>query len=222
MFKLFIWDLDNTVVGSSRLLWGAFRWVAEHFAQRLMSPREIVSLYGPPEDVVIEQIVGKEKKEEALQAFYKFYEQEHDRLVTLFPGVLDILSFLRAKGVKQALFTSKGRKSAYITLERLHIGHHFDFVLCGDEVERAKPYPNGVIRILQHFGVHPQEVLYVGDSPLDAQAAHDAGVAFALALWDSFHQSEAQSIKAEYVFATPEAMFLWVREMYGGENNGVL
>lgn len=218
MFKLFIWDLDNTVIGSSKLLWGAFQWVAEHFAQRSMSPREIVNLYGPPEDVVIEQIVGKEKKEEALRAFYEFYEREHDHLVTLFPQVLDILSYLRAKGVQQALFTAKGRKSAFLTLERLRIKSYFDFVLCGDEVERAKPYPDGALRILEHFKMPPEDTLYVGDSPLDAQAAHGAGVAFALALWDSFHRSEAEAIKAEYVFATPEEMLLWVQKVYGGGN----
>jgi len=62
MFELFIWDLDNTVIGSSRLLWGAFQWVAERFAGRPMTPQDIVGLYGPPEDVVIEQIVGQEEK----------------------------------------------------------------------------------------------------------------------------------------------------------------
>ncbi|MCS7242276.1 HAD family hydrolase [Candidatus Caldatribacterium sp.] len=220
MFKLFIWDLDNTVIGSSKLLWGAFQWVAERFAQRLMSPQEIVSLYGPPEDVVVEQIVGRERKEEALRAFYEFYEREHDHLVTLFPEVLEIIAFLRTKKVKQALFTAKGRKSASITLDRLRIGGHFDFILCGDEVERAKPYPDGVIRILRHFGVQPSETLYVGDSPLDAQAAHGAGVAFALALWDSFHRSQAKYIEAEYVFATPREMFQWMQEAYGGKTHG--
>lgn len=219
MFRLFIWDLDNTVVGSSKLLWGAFQWVAETFAQRSMSPREIVNLYGPPEDVVIEQIVGKEKKEEALRAFYEFYEREHDRLVVPFPRVFEILSYLHAKGVKQALFTAKGRKSASITLERFCMRPYFDFILCGDEVERAKPYPDGVIRILKNFHMSPREALYVGDSPLDAQAAHDAGVAFALALWDSFHRSEAESIEAEYVFTTPEEMFSWVQKVYGGEDD---
>lgn len=222
MFRLFIWDLDNTVIGSSKLLWGAFQWVAEHFAHRSMSPQEIVDLYGPPEDVVIERIVGKEKKEEALRAFYEFYEGEHDRLVTPFPKVLEILAFLRARGIRQALFTSKGRKSALITLGRLHIEGYFDLVLCGDEVERAKPYPDGVKRILRYFSVHPGEALYVGDSPLDAQAAHGAGVAFALALWDSFHRPEAGNIKAEYVFASPEEMLLWVQGMYGGRDYGTL
>ncbi|HXL02250.1 MAG TPA: HAD hydrolase-like protein [Candidatus Atribacteria bacterium] len=64
MFKLFIWDLDNTLIASSSLLWGAFSWVAEEYGNKKMTPQEIVSLYGPPEDVVIEKIVGKEKKEE--------------------------------------------------------------------------------------------------------------------------------------------------------------
>lgn len=222
MFRVFIWDLDNTVVRSSKLLWGAFQWVAERFAQKSMTPREIVSLYGPPEDVVIENIVGKEKKEEALRAFYEFYEREHDNLLTPFPEVLSIIAYLRKKKVQQALFTAKGRKSALITLERLEIGNLFDLVLCGDEVERAKPYPDGVLTVLTYFQVAPWETLYVGDSPLDAQAAHGAGVSFALALWDSFHRPEAERISAEYVFATPQEMLLWVKSLYGGDESAAL
>lgn len=222
MFKLFIWDLDNTVVGSSKLLWGAFQWVAECFAERSITPGEIVSLYGPPEDGVIERIVGKEKKEEALRAFYEFYEREHDRLVTVFPEVLEILAYLRKRGVKQALFTAKGRRSALITLRRLNIGHLFELVVCGDEVKRAKPYPDGVTQILEHFQIPPSWALYVGDSPLDAQAAHSAGVAFALALWDSFHRGEAECIQAEYVFSTPQEMFLWIQREYGGDDSNAV
>ncbi len=34
MFKLFIWDLDNTLIASSPLLWGAFSWVAEKYRKQ--------------------------------------------------------------------------------------------------------------------------------------------------------------------------------------------
>lgn len=214
MFELFIWDLDNTLVGTSPLLWGAFSWVAEKYAGRTMSPAEIVNLYGPPEDQVIEKIVGSEKKEEALQEFYAFYEKKHQELVEVFAPVVEAILFLREKGVKQALFTSKGRKSAMMTLEKLNLGRLFDFVLCGDEVEHAKPSPEGVWRILSFFDIQPEKAVYVGDSPLDAQAAEGARVPFVMVLWDSFHRERALEVRAYRLFAKPEEFFNWVKGIY--------
>ncbi|MGQ9747865.1 MAG: HAD family hydrolase [Candidatus Caldatribacteriaceae bacterium] len=214
MFRLFIWDLDNTLVGTSPLLWGAFSWVAEKYAGRKMTPAEIVGLYGPPEDQVIEKIVGREKKEEALQEFYSFYEKKHQDLVEVFSPVLEAITFLRSRQVKQALFTSKGRKSAMMTLEKLDLERLFDFVLCGDEVEHAKPSPEGVWRILSFFGVKPEEAVYIGDSPLDAKAARGARVPFIMVLWDSFHRERMDEVQAYRLFAKPEDFLNWVRETY--------
>lgn len=214
MFRLFIWDLDNTLVGTSPLLWGAFAWVAEKYAGRKMAPAEIVGLYGPPEDQVIEKIVGREKKEEALQEFYAFYEKKHQDLVEVFVPVLEAIFFLRSKQVKQALFTSKGRKSAMMTLEKLDLGRLFDFVLCGDEVEHAKPSPEGVWRILSFFGMKPEEAVYIGDSPLDAKAAKGAQVSFIMVLWDSFHRERVDEVQAYRLFAKPEDFLTWVQETY--------
>ena len=53
-FKLMIWDLDNTLIGSSKLLWNAFSMVSEKYTTKKMTPNEIVQLYGLPEDDVIE------------------------------------------------------------------------------------------------------------------------------------------------------------------------
>ena len=214
MFKLFIWDLDNTLIASSSLLWGAFSWVAEEYGNKKMTSQEIVSLYGPPEDVVIEKIVGKEKKEEALQEFYRFYQEKHDELVKVFPLLLEIINYLRERGVKQALFTSKGRKSAEITLQKLNIKDFFDLVLCGDEVLHPKPYPDGVIKILKTLLVEPEETLYLGDSPLDAEAAYKAGVHFALALWDFLPRENKREEEAEWVFHSPEELWEWVQKIY--------
>jgi len=213
MFKLFIWDLDNTLIASSPLLWGAFSWVAEKYGNKKMTPQEIVSLYGPPEDVVIEKIVGKEKKEDALREFYRFYQEKHDEMVKVFPLLLETIDYLRKRGVRQALFTSKGRKSAEITLEKLRIKDIFDLVVCGDEVLRPKPYPDGVIKILETLSIEPQEALYLGDSPLDAEAAHQAGVDFALVLWD-FLPRDKEAKEVELIFHSPEELWKWVQKIY--------
>ena len=46
------------------------------------------------------------------------------------------------------------------------------------DVDRAKPDPEGLLKIMAALGRQPGETVYVGDSPSDAQAAEGAGGAF--------------------------------------------
>jgi len=213
-FKLMIWDLDNTLIGSSKLLWNAFSMVSEKYTGKKMTPNEIVQLYGPPEDDVIEKIVGIKKKSQALEDFYLFYRDNHDIMVDTFSPVFDLIRQLRERGIKQSLFTSKARKSADITLEKLGLKDLFDMVVCGDEIPRPKPYPDGVIKIISNFSVSPQEVIYFGDSPLDIQSAHQAGVKGALVLWDSIHRDALNGEKPDYIFLTIPSLQKWIEQNY--------
>ncbi len=218
-YTLFIWDLDNTLIASSDLLWGAFAYVAKKYAGRNMTPAEIVSMYGPPEDSVVEKLAGALQKEDALADFYRFYQDNHDHLVQLFPGILEIIYLLREKGITQTLFTSKNRFSAEITLKKLGIREYFDVVICGDEVVYPKPFPDGVHSIIHRTKVHPDEILYLGDSPLDKEAAQRAGVDFAYVLWDSFHRDTIEKNEARYVFHTVGEFREWITQMFALVDN---
>ena len=54
-----------------------------------------------------------------------------------------------------------------------------DIVVGGEDVSCPKPDPEGLRHALSVLGVSPQEVLYVGDSIVDAETARAAGVDFA-------------------------------------------
>ena len=137
-----------------------------------------------------------------------------DLLINTFSQVFDLIGKLRQGGIKQSLFTSKGRRSADITLERLGIDKLFDFVVCGDEILRPKPNPDGVIKILSYFSLSPEEVIYFGDSPLDIQSAHQAGVKGALVLWDSIHQDALGGEKPDFIFLDIPSLEKWVEQYY--------
>ena len=54
----------------------------------------------------------------------------------------------------------------------------FDLVVTAIDVERPKPYPDSLIKIIDHFNITPENLIYIGDSALDEQAAKAAGVFF--------------------------------------------
>lgn len=55
----------------------------------------------------------------------------------------------------------------------------FDMVVTSLDVENPKPHPEQLLKIMDHFGAKPGEMLYIGDSRTDEQAADSAGVIFA-------------------------------------------
>jgi phosphoglycolate phosphatase len=58
------------------------------------------------------------------------------------------------------------------------IARYFDLVVTALDVDRPKPYPDPLLRVLQHFNIAPREAIYIGDSTLDETAARSAGIPF--------------------------------------------
>ena len=102
--------------------------------------------------------------------------------VSLFPGAGELLSALRAAGVATAVVSTKHTD----TLERIFARHGLDqmfsFVIGGDRGSRPKPDPEGLHLAMTKLGLKPEQVLFCGDTVIDAQAAKSAGVDFCAVL----------------------------------------
>lgn len=97
-----------------------------------------------------------------------------DEHVSVFPGLRATLEQLQAGGLRLAIYTGS-RGESFAPLERSGLLEFFEIVLTGDDVEEAKPHPEGVLRCLEVLGVAPGEAAYIGDSVPDMDASHAAG-----------------------------------------------
>jgi HAD superfamily phosphatase len=88
------------------------------------------------------------------------------------PGALEKLS----ERFRLAVFTGRPREEADITLTRFASGLAFDPVVGMHDVEKRKPHPEGLLKILGADGAGP--AYYIGDSVDDARCARAAGVPF--------------------------------------------
>ena len=58
------------------------------------------------------------------------------------------------------------------------------FSICADEAGRLKPYPDGVYKCMEHFGIKDKkDVIYIGDSKFDYDTAKNAGVDCGIVSW---------------------------------------
>lgn len=92
-----------------------------------------------------------------------------------FPNVYDTLSGLSASGYRLGIVTGSGERSLEL-LYRQGTAGLFDAVVTGADVEQRKPDPEGLLKCLGTMDADPADTVYVGDSVIDMQASHAAGV----------------------------------------------
>lgn len=213
-----IFDLDGTLTRTNELIYATFNHVAEKYLHAAFTPAEITAMFGPPEEVAIERLVGPERRDRALDDFYAFYATHHPTMASAYDGIREMLDALRARGIRLAIFTGKGRRTALITLEEIGLREHFDLVVTGSDVRNHKPSADGIRMVMEEFRLRPEEVLMVGDAVADVKAAREAGVAIASVLWDSYGKDQLMEMDVDFRFHSVDAFVAWLRQTIAGLN----
>lgn len=213
LFDGYIFDIDGTLTSTNQLIFDTFNFIAKKYLNRSFTDDEIISLFGPTEDVILKEWCG-DKYEEARKDYYRYYS-EHHGIAGLYEGIKEILHQLKSKGYPIGIFTGKGRTASLITLEKLEVDHYFDLIITGDDVENHKPSPEGILKFVNHFGLKPERVLMIGDSVSDVMASKKAGIKIVSVLWDSYGKKEVKTLGSDYYFHTVKEL----REFLSAEVN---
>ena len=210
-FKCIIFDMDGTLTETNQLIFDSFNYIAMKYKGKTYSPAEIVAMFGPPEEGALLDVVGEEQIDEAMKYYVAYYRKHHKALAKVYPGILELLRFLKRQKVRCALFTGKGIHTTTITMQAFALMPYFEYVVTGNDVVNHKPAPEGIEKILQHFSLRKEEVLMVGDSVGDVKAAREAGVKIAVVLWDSYTKEKVLQMKTDYAFNSVSDFALWIK-----------
>jgi pyrophosphatase PpaX len=212
MWRCIIFDMDGTLTQTNQLIFDSFNHIAESYQGKRFSDAEITAMFGPPEEGALLTIVGETKIESALAEYLSFYSANHERLARLYPGVREILDLVKSKDLPIALFTGKGVHTTRITLQEFALEPYFDYVVTGNDVLNHKPSGEGIVKILDKFGLDPAEALMVGDSVADVRASREAHVQMAAALWDSYAKERVEAMTPDYLFHDIADFHSWLKK----------
>jgi HAD superfamily hydrolase (TIGR01549 family) len=208
-----IFDMDGTITRSNDLIFGSFNCVAEKYLRKTFSPLEITRMFGPSEEVAVFNIVGREKLEDAMFDFWKFYRDEHNNISSMYNGIIELFEFLQLHKIKIALFTGKGKISTHISLQEFGIEKYFDCIVTGHDVVKHKPSGEGIEIILRELSLNKNETLMVGDAISDMKASEEVGVSCAVALWDSYAKEEILKVNPPNKFFEVEKFSKWIKKI---------
>jgi phosphoglycolate phosphatase len=110
----------------------------------------------------------------ALGARYRhhYFARQHE--LSLFPGTLDMLDALKARGHRLAVATGKGRRGLDEALAHAQLHGRFDATRTADQTA-SKPDPRMLLELMDELGTVPGRTLMIGDTTHDLQLASNAG-----------------------------------------------
>lgn len=112
---------------------------------------------------------------QAMTFFYKHYLNVNGQHCTVYPEVKEGLSAMLAKKLRLACITNKPAIFTEPLMAKMGLYSYFEFIYSADSFPKKKPDPLPSMMACRKFGLPPHQVLAIGDSINDAQAAYAAG-----------------------------------------------
>lgn len=208
MIKLVIFDLDGTLLNSLEDLADSCNYLLRKYGfpeHPLDSYRYFV---GDGIHKLVERVLPEDKRqqdfvEQFFQEMVAYYDiHKADKTMPYF-GIVETLETLQQQGTMLAVASNKVNKAMIPLMEHYFPTIKFTAVLGQREGIPVKPHPQIIFDILEMAKVNADECLYVGDTDVDMDTAHRAGLKAVGALWGYRDRQELTEHQAEYIIAQP-------------------
>mgnify|MGYP006162045101 CR=1 FL=1 len=173
MISAVLFDMDGVLVDSFNGWLALVNSAANHFGRAPISRDEFLKVYGQSTQLDVELFFPLQSVEE-VDGYYETQLGILAENVKLMPGAKKTLEKITSRGIGTAVITNTGGGLARSILGKLEL--HPQYIVGGDEVVNAKPAPDMLVLACELLGVSTADVVMVGDSRFDVEAAFAAGV----------------------------------------------
>ena len=179
MVKAVLCDIDGTLVQSNWLHAEAWRDAFRGLGMEL-EVEELRRQIGKGGDELVPVFVPWWKQkcvQEPLEAYRKFiFQTDYLHRVEPLPRVREFLLRLKEAGIRLSLASSASKEDLTTYKKIANMEDLIEEESSADDAEKSKPHPDIFQATLKRLGLKPEEVLALGDTPYDAEAAGKAGV----------------------------------------------
>lgn len=182
-----LYDLDGTLLDTATDITLALNRAIAEYGWSSVAQGNVLHMIGRGAQILVQRAALAQQRtlDEAtcnsvVERFFHYYgalEHSNESAAQPYPGVMDTLQRLHEAGLRSAVVTNKQRRFAVDLLQRLGPGRWIDLIVGGDSCERRKPDPQPLLFACESLGLQPAQVLMIGDSINDVQAARAAGIA---------------------------------------------
>jgi HAD superfamily hydrolase (TIGR01509 family) len=185
VLRAVLFDMDGTLVETEQYWGEAMFELAERLGGRMSESARAATVGSTMRRsmTILHADLGLDRTEDELLADARWVEDRTAQLlgagISWCPGARELLTAVRAAGLRTALVTTTPRRLADIVLATIRTdldGDPFDVTVCGDEVPALKPDPAPYRQAMAALGVQPADCVVVEDSESGVAAGLAAGV----------------------------------------------
>ncbi len=202
MINTIIFDFDGTIINTNELIEEGLNHFSFMHRGYHFTKEEILELTGKPLETQMTAIDSRLSKL-LVEQFKVWYSEHHDRKTSAFPGMIELLRFLKGLNLNLAIVTNNSKASLEMGLKHLGIEDLFHLKLSRDDVKATKPSPDGLLEVFKTFEAHPHEAIFIGDTDNDILAAKAAGVKSAMVAWTILDEESIKRLKPDHILYDP-------------------
>lgn len=187
MFTSYIFDLDGTLLSTLDDLAASCNYALRSNNMPERTTEEVRQFVGNGVKKLMERAIPDGLRnplfEKTYADFRQHYMQHNLDSTHPYEGVMELLSELHRRG-KQVAVVSNKFYAATQELCRHFFGEELVPVAIGEREDiRKKPAPDTVIEALRQLGASADGAVYIGDSDVDIETAHNSGMPCISVLW---------------------------------------
>lgn len=175
--KILLFDLDGTLIDSTQAIWESFVLAARDYGLSLEDRYdEVEQKIGMTLAEMFLQVgIPKAKIEECVQTYRGYYKEKFLEKTFLLPKVKETIERVQ-NSYRMGIVTSKSHYFSEKILEHFGLLKYF-FTLVGiEDVKKAKPDAEPILKALEGIDYQSDQVFMIGDTLFDMQSAKNAGV----------------------------------------------
>ena len=207
MVKLCVFDLDGTLVNTLHDLTDSLNFALESCGFPALSESRVAAIVGHSVNYMCEHAVPPEHKDQAdkvLKLYTEHYKEHSLDRSHAYDGMIEAVEAIKRAGVTVAIASNKPHADTVKVVETLYPKDLFSIVLGRMDKFAIKPAPDVLRFIMDFFKVTPEESVYVGDSDVDVQFAHNAGMRCVSVNWGFRSEEEILSAGATCITGDPK------------------
>lgn len=204
--NIILFDLDGTLTDSMEGVIRSAQYMQEKMGMRVWEFEELRFMVGPPliDSFTKEFAMPFAEAEKGIEVFRERYSTIGLFENKVFPGIVEMLEELKAKGKRMAVATSKKEDLAVRILEHFDIAKYME-VIGGDMREAGRDNKAKVIDyVLETMQAEKDDVIMIGDRKFDIEGAHAIGIPCIAVEWGYGDREEFEAHGADIIAATTE------------------
>ena len=181
--EVLLFDLDGTLVDSATDLHRAMNMSLNALQLPTVTEAQVRIWVGKGTALfcqsTLQHLTGKvdpAQQQQLLDTFLKIYNADPCVETQPFDGILEFLEWGLAQKKTMICVTNKPEAPARAIVDQLGMNHYFADVIGGDRFEERKPHPRQLLHCVEHYAQSKDQVLMIGDSSNDVEAARRAGI----------------------------------------------